>query len=101
VNVTNVSASINGVNSVCAGSSTIINAVGGGSYLWDTGATTASISVTPSSPSSTYIVTVTNSGCTATATKTISVGTISANVTGKNSICEGPSTTLTATGGTA
>ena len=50
---------------VCTGQSTTLTATGGGTYAWSTGATTASITVNPSS-TTTYTVTVTNNGCTAT-----------------------------------
>ena len=51
--------------SILRGSSTTLTATGGGSYLWSTGATTASIDVSPVN-STTYTVTVKNaSGCTA------------------------------------
>ena len=50
---------------ICAGSSININATGGGNYLWSTGETTQSISVTPEN-NSTYSLTVTNLGCTDT-----------------------------------
>lgn len=50
---------------ILAGSSTVLNASGGGTYLWSNGATDASITVTPSA-TTTYTVTVTgSSGCTA------------------------------------
>jgi len=66
-------ASISGLNSVCNGNSTTLTASGGGTYAWNTGATTAAISVTPVS-TTTYTVTVTNaSGCTATANRTVTV----------------------------
>jgi PKD repeat protein len=59
-------------NSVCAGASAILNATGASFYVWNTGATTASISVTPT-VSSTYTVTGTTSGCSSTSTVSVIV----------------------------
>lgn len=49
---------------ICAGQNSVLTASGGGTYLWSTGATTASIQVFPTA-TSTYFVTVTHatSGC--------------------------------------
>lgn len=60
-------------DTVCAGTSVILNASGGISYSWSTGASTASVTVTPIF-TTTYTVTVTNTtGCTATDDVTVSV----------------------------
>ncbi|MFN8349941.1 MAG: T9SS type A sorting domain-containing protein [Flavobacteriales bacterium] len=47
------------INTICEGGSVTLTASGGGTYLWNTGATTAAITVSPSS-STTYTATVTN-----------------------------------------
>ena len=61
---------------ICAGASVTITGTGGGTYVWSTGATTPSITVSPGS-TITYTVTVSsgNSGnsCTAVASRTITV----------------------------
>jgi hypothetical protein len=58
---------------VCVGSSAILNASGGSTYLWSTGATAAVIGVSPSS-TNTYTVTGTSSsGCSSSATCTVTV----------------------------
>jgi uncharacterized repeat protein (TIGR01451 family) len=93
-------ATINGVNAICNGASATLTAVGGGTYLWSTGATTADITVTPTA-NTTYNVTVTStSGCTAFGTKNLTVNQLpTASISGTSTICSGNSTTLTATGG--
>ncbi|OWY19835.1 hypothetical protein C7N43_37040, partial [Sphingobacteriales bacterium UPWRP_1] len=85
---------------ICSGSSLSITATGGGTYIWSTGATTATITVNPVA-TTTYTVTVTNaSGCTATASKVVTVNPLPvANAGSPQTICNGQSATLTATGG--
>lgn len=87
---------ITGALSYCSGSTTI-TANGGTSYLWNTSATTPSITAT----AGTYTVTVTNANaCTATATATVTQNSNpTANITGNLSYCAGSNTTLTASGG--
>ncbi|MBL7922692.1 MAG: right-handed parallel beta-helix repeat-containing protein, partial [Bacteroidia bacterium] len=53
---------------LCSGTSVTLTAAGGSTYLWETGATTASIDV---STEGTYTVTVSNSGCSASANVTV------------------------------
>jgi len=70
-------AAISGLSSACVGDANPTwTASGGGTYLWSTGATTASITptVTAGASSTTYSVTVTaTNGCTASATQTFTV----------------------------
>lgn len=91
--------SISGDNILCRGESTTLTAAGGVEYIWSTGATTAQIIVSPIS-TTTYSVTVTNEiGCTASAEIIVTVNPLpNAQIEGNN-ICNGGSTTLTATGG--
>jgi len=66
---------VNTVN-ICNGNPGILTAtpsVGGGTFLWNTGATTASITETPAS-STTYTVTYTLNGCSATGSGMINIG---------------------------
>jgi subtilisin-like proprotein convertase family protein len=85
--------------SVCIGSSTTFTASGGGTYLWSTNETTASITVSPST-NSIYTVTVTNSGCSATGSVDVTVSASpNPNLPASVNICDGSSTTLTASGG--
>jgi len=86
---------------ICPGSSATLTATGGGIYQWNTGPTTSSISVSPVTTTS-YSVTVTNLGCTASDDVTISVNTgITADAGLPQTICSGQSATLTATGGSS
>jgi uncharacterized repeat protein (TIGR01451 family) len=91
---------ISGPSTNCPGASMTLTASGGSSYVWSTGALTASITVAPS-VNTTYIVTVTDqNGCTASSSRLVTIlPTPNVNITGDNSICFGDATTLTATGG--
>lgn len=90
-------ASIYGVDAICQGETAVFTATGGTSYLWSTGATTASVQLTNAQQ---YTVEVTNQyGCTATATKYLEVNALpTVNIIGQNYFCEGSTTTLSATG---
>ena len=87
--------------SICAGSSTILTAAGtplGGTYSWTGGATTNSITVSPTSTTN-YIVTYTQNGCSASDTALVQVtNTPTISLTPVNpTICSGSSVLLTAT----
>ncbi len=87
-------------NSICAGNQATLTATGGGSFLWSTGETTASIVVAPMATTS-YVVTVSNGGgCSATAGGTVTVHPVPAiSFSGPSSVCPGSPATLTASGG--
>ncbi len=85
---------------ICSGTSVTLTAAGGPSYIWNTGATTSAITVTPTS-TTTYFVASTNGVCTSTQQVTINVSDPpNAQITGSDSICPGTPVTLTCTGGT-
>ena len=92
--------SIGGDSVICEGTSTTITAVGGSHYLWNTGAVTNSITVSPV-VSSTYYVTVTSpTGCDTTLYYNVAVNSQpQGDITGNFMICAGDATTLTASGG--
>jgi gliding motility-associated-like protein len=96
--------SISGSVSICLGNHATLASSSGVNYSWSTVPvqTTQSISDNPST-TTTYSVTVANSfGCTATATHTVNVSSITPQITGGNTtICSGNTTTLTASGGTS
>ncbi|MBL7910831.1 MAG: gliding motility-associated C-terminal domain-containing protein [Bacteroidia bacterium] len=84
---------------ICSGSSAILTASGGGTYLWNTGATSAAISVTPAS-STVYSVTATNGfSCSATSTLNVGVNSLPTINSTSTTICSGSPGTVTASGG--
>ncbi len=87
--------------SICLGSSAVLTATGGTSYLWTPGgATTSSIAVNPL-VNSTYAVLVTDAnGCTGTDTVRVIIKSLPVANAGANQMaCAGNSVTLSATGG--
>ncbi len=98
----NPTATITGPTSMCAGASVTLDAGSGyASYLWNTGATTQTILVSPTS-TTTYSVTVGNGSCTAGDSHTVNVtAPPAATITpgGPTTFCAGGSVTLTASNG--
>jgi subtilisin family serine protease len=95
------SVSASGSTTFCLGDSVVLSAPAGYTYLWSTGATTQSITVTSSGS---YQVTVTNTnGCSTTSASTsVQVATISTpsiTANGATSFCQGESVVLTAPSG--
>lgn len=84
---------------VCLGSSTNINASGATTYSWSTGATTASVAVSPT-VLTVYTVTGTAAGCTDTKTVSVSINSLpTVNASASNAtLCAGQSATLTGSG---
>ncbi|MFH2094318.1 MAG: hypothetical protein ABIJ16_01355, partial [Bacteroidota bacterium] len=92
-----------GINQdICYGTSATLTATGGGTYYWSTTETTASIIVSPTS-TETFFVTVTNAfGCTDVDDVTINVNPLPIPDAGVDqSVCQGESATLIASGGTS
>jgi trimeric autotransporter adhesin len=96
--VSNANAAVLNNGTTWAVPSGVLNNIG--SYLWSTTASTQSITV---STAATYKVTTTNNyGCTATATKKVTVSNPSAKITATGSLilCGGSTVTFTANSGT-
>ncbi len=86
-------------DTICENESYVITAAGGTTYLWNTGETLASFTITPS-VTNTYTVTAYNSGCTDTDEIIITVYQLPVISAGNdNTICQGESAVLTAAGG--
>ncbi len=84
---------------ICNGQSATLTAAGGTTYLWNTGSTANSLSVSPTSTTS-YTVTGTSAGCSNTAIAIVTVNPIPTITVNSPTICNGQSATLTAAGGT-
>jgi len=91
-------------DTMCAGNSTTLNASGGGTYNWSpsTGLSSVTIPNPVANPTVTtiYVVTVTNGGCSATASVEVKVNPLPNPNLGPNvGICIGHSINLNASGG--
>ncbi len=91
---------ITGDTLICSGETTVLSTGTFSTYNWSNGGQTQSISVSPTS-NTTYTVSVTDTnGCSGTASVNVTVNPLPiVNISGSTSICNGQSTTLTATGG--
>jgi len=89
-------------DSICSGTSILLTASGGHSYLWSTNDTASTIAVTPLS-TTTYSVTTTDvNGCVSTNNASVTISILPspiANAGPDTSICYGNNITLTASGG--
>jgi len=84
---------------ICNGTSAVLNAVGtAGSYTWSGQAAGISATVNPTSTTVYSVVGEHTNGCTAQATATVDVITVTVAVTGPTAVCVGGSATLTASG---
>ncbi len=103
VNAGNLTANAGPDVSICLGSSTTLMGSGGStgaSYNWSSGQSGQNITVNPAG-TTTYTLTITDGGCTATDQVTVTVTPAPIVDAGlPETICAGETTTLTATGGT-
>ncbi|MFN9596816.1 MAG: HYR domain-containing protein [Bacteroidota bacterium] len=91
--------SITGTFIVCQGNTATLTATAGyTSYLWNTGATTQTINP---SAAGTYTVTVTGTGgCTGSQSQSVTVNPLpTVSISGSSTVCQGTTTTWTATSG--
>lgn len=100
ITVSESSGNMNNDGNICQGATAVLTAVGTGTYLWSTGATTASITVNPGATTS-YSVTITSGTCQDTANRTITVNPLPVATIAPPSatVCAGQSQLLTASGG--
>jgi gliding motility-associated-like protein len=84
-------------DTICSGQVAVLTASGASTYLWSNGATSAMISVSPTSNAS-FSVIGTSGGCADTATATVTVSAPPVVSVNSTSVCSGQSVTLTATG---
>lgn len=102
VSIVNIpTVTISGGTFMCVGKNVNLTANGAGTYTWNSGPTTQSISVSPAT-NTTYIVTGGNSNCTNTAAISVSVNpnpTVSVS-SSSNPICVGDAANLTGSGAT-
>jgi len=93
--------SVSGKGSVCFGDTIILTAHGGGTYLWSTGATTSSITITANSFADTaYWVNIGNADSCVTVNKRISIDSISGFACCNDTITAGNSVILNGSGST-
>ncbi len=86
-------------SSICFGQSTTLTVSGANSYSWNTGSTSSSITVNPTSSSTYAVIGTSVNGCSKTETFSVQVNLLpTITISGNSTICNGTSTTLTASG---
>jgi hypothetical protein len=86
---------------ICAGQSATLTAIGANAFAWSTGETGNSISVSPSE-TTTFTLTGTTTGCVSDAVSaTVTVNKVPTVLVNSETICAGQSATLTASGANA
>lgn len=91
--------SVSGNTTLCTGDNTTLTASGGTSYVWNTSATTTTISVTPATTTSYTVIGTDANGCQNTGTVTVTVNAPPvAGITGNTTTCIGTPVTLTGSG---
>ncbi len=90
---------ISGLDSICNGDSTTLSSSGANTYLWNTSATSTSITVSPPSNTNYTVVGTDNNGCMDSASFNVTVlPNPDVTISGLDSICIGESLTLSASG---
>jgi hypothetical protein len=91
---------ISGIKNICIGGSTVLTASGGAQYLWSTGSTSSSITVSPALTTKYHVTVTSNKGCRSIDSVSVVVHNLpSPVISGDLEICKGDSTLLTASGG--
>ncbi|MBI4931378.1 MAG: gliding motility-associated C-terminal domain-containing protein [Bacteroidetes bacterium] len=93
-----ITASVSGSTLLCIGQTTTLTASGGNIFSWNTGMTTSSIVVTPSSNTS-YSVSVSSGSCADDTSISVTVSPPPSASASSATICSGDVATLTASGG--
>ena len=84
---------------ICQGSTAILNASGGGAYSWSNGETTPTIQVNPILTTIYRVIATNTTGCSDTDYVTVTVNPLpTISFSGSTSICEGGSTQITLSG---
>ncbi|MEI6694513.1 MAG: gliding motility-associated C-terminal domain-containing protein [Bacteroidota bacterium] len=93
---------LTGGTSICMGDNTTLTASGGVSYLWDNTATTAAITVSPTSLKNYKVVVTDGNGCSDSSSIAVDVFPLPIPVITQemDTICKGAYVSITATGGT-
>lgn len=93
-------ATITGTATVCAGDTTTLTVSGGSTYQWNTGATTSSVLISPTTQTSYSVIVFGASSCSDTAIYQVSVNAMPlANIAAPSGVCSGNSAMLSASGG--
>lgn len=82
---------------ICAGGGAILTASGGSTYVWSTGASGNTITVTPTTPTS-YTVSDNTAGCSGSAIANVTVNPSTTVIVNSLTICRGETAILTASG---
>ncbi len=91
--------SISGTSVICAGDTAQFTASGASVYLWNTGANTSSVAVTPSANASYTLTGTSGNGCVTNIVKSLTVNPLPVLViSGNNAVCQNSSVTKTVTG---
>lgn len=95
----NVNIAVSQSTMMCANANVQLTASGANTYSWNTGATTSSITVTPSVTTTYSVIGTSAFGCSKTFTRTVQIQTPILNVTASAfSICPGGASTMSVTG---
>lgn len=93
-------ASVTAPVTICQGNAFTLTASGGGTYSWNTGATTSSINVTPTASTNYSVIVTAPGGCKDTAFTSVTVTPNISPTVNPSIICLGDSAVITASGGT-